>query len=240
MAKRNDNTNSKNKKDNFHAGHRARMKQRYLEQGIESMEDHEVLEMLLYYALPYRDTNGLAHLLMNEFGSLANVLEADSYALQKVKGIGANASLLLNFIPKLAGRYYQDRWSKLPILDDAGAINEYIKALFVGLTKETLFMICMNAKGEVKNSVKLSEGTVGEIFVYIPTLLETALQQKCRFVILAHNHPGGVSKVSRDDIDMTRSCKKALDIIGVKLLDHVIVCGNQTVSMKENNLFRQD
>lgn len=216
------------------------MKQRYLEQGIDSMEDHEVLEMLLYFALPYRDTNELAHRLLNEFGSLANVMEADVYALQQVKGIGNNASLLLNFIPKLAGRYYSDRWRDLPSLFEADDLMEYIRTLFVGRSQETLLMVCMNAKGQVKNVVKLGEGTVGEVVFYTAKVVEIALQNKCRYVILAHNHPGGTPSVSRDDVDMTKKCNNALHAVGVKLVDHVIVSGSQAISMNKKSLLVKD
>ena len=228
------------KKVNFHTGHRARMKQRYLEQGIDSMEDHEVLEMLLYFALPQRDTNELAHRLLSEFGSLANVLEADVFALQQVNGVGSNTSFLLNFIPKLAARYQSDRWRELPSLTDSDELTEYIKTLFIGRSLETLFMVCLNAKGQVKNAVKLGEGTVGEVVVYTPKVVEAALQNKCRYVILAHNHPGGVLEISREDVDMTRTCNNALHTVGVKLLDHVIVCGNQTISLNGKNLMIKD
>lgn len=226
------------KEKNYHMGHRARMKQRYLEHGLDSMADHEVLEMLLFFALPYKDTNGLAHELLNKFGSLSNVLEADSYALQSVKGIGANASLLLNFIPKLAGRYYQDRWRELPTLADGDDLLEYIKTLFVGRSLETFFMLCMNAKGQMKSCIKLAEGTVGEVVVYTPQVVESALQQKCSYVIFAHNHPGGNTKPSRADVEMTRSCYNALNMVGIKLIDHIIVCGTNVVSMSKKNLIK--
>lgn len=216
------------------------MKQRYLEQGIDSMEDHEVLEMLLYFALPYRDTNELAHRLLNDFGSLANVLEADVYALQQVKGIGVNASFLLNFIPQLAGRYYRDRWREMPSLFEGDDLMEYIRTLFVGRSEETLFMICMNAKGQVKNVVKLGEGTVDEVVFYTAKVVETALQNKCSYVILAHNHPGGTPSISRDDVDMTKKCNNALHAVGVKLVDHVIVCGSKSISMNTKSLLVKD
>lgn len=221
-----------------HVGHRARMKKRYLEQGIDSMADHEVLEMLLFFALPYKDTNGLAHELLYKFGSLSNVLEADTSALESVNGIGPNAALLLNYIPKVAGRYYMDRWRDLPTLNDIDDLLDYIRSLFIGRSKETFFMICLNSKGQVKNSIKMAEGTVGEVVVYTSQVVEVALQQKCKFVVFAHNHPGGNINPSRADVETTKSCFEALEMIGVKLIDHVIVSGNNVVSMAKKHLIK--
>ncbi|MGI5824473.1 MAG: JAB domain-containing protein [Bacillota bacterium] len=219
-----------------HAGHRERMKRRYMEYGIDGMEDHEVLELLLFFALPYRDTNGLAHELLYKFGSLSNVLGADISALESINGIGPNAALLLNLIPQLAGRYYLDCRSELPTLHDTDDILEYVKTLFIGRKTETFFMICMDGSGKVKNTVKLAEGTAGEVFVYTSQVVEVALQQKCKLVVFAHNHPNGTLKASHADVDTTRMCLEALSVIDVNLVDHIIVCGDSMISMANKNL----
>ena len=232
-----DNKNSKRSK-NYHAGHRSRMKKRYLEHGLDSMADHEVLEILLYYALPYKDTNGLAHELLNKFGSLSGVLEADVSALESVNGVGTNTALLLNLMPKLAGRYYADRWSELPELNDTDALLDYVRTLFIGRSLETFFMICLNNKGQVKSTVKLSEGTSDEVIIYTTQVVETALQQKCKNVVFAHNHPGGNINPSMSDVRSTRDCFEALEKVGIQLIDHIIVSGDEVVSMARKSLIR--
>ena len=232
LAENKDNKQAKH----YHAGHRSRMKKRYMEQGLDSMADHEVLEMLLYYALPYKDTNGLAHELLNKFGSLSGVLEAEISALETVNGIGTNTALLLNLMPKLAGRYYLDRWSEMPELNNSEDLLDYVRTLFVGRSLETFFMICLNNKGQVKNTIKLSEGTADEVVIYTTQVVETALQQKCKNVVFAHNHPGGNVNPSISDVRSTSDCYEALDAVGIQLLDHVIVCGSDVISMANKSL----
>ena len=231
-------TENDKKVKHFHTGHRARMKQRYLTSGIDNMADHEVLEMLLFFAIPYKDTNGLAHQLLHEFSSLSNVLEADYEALKSVNGIGENAATLLNFIPKVFGRYSQDKIKEKPDLTDREAMIEYVKSLFVGNSNELFYLICLDAKGQLKNVVKLSVGVTNEVVVYISQVVETALQQKCRYAIIAHNHPGGKMAISRNDVDTTKSCMEALAMVGVKLLDHIIICDNDYISFKEKHLMQ--
>lgn len=224
---------------NYHEGHRIRMKKRYIEQGIDGMADHEVLELLLFYALPYRDTNGLAHELLHRFGSLSNVLESDISVLQTVNGIGPNAALLLNFVPALAGRYYRDRWQERLSLNNGDEILDYVRTLFIGRSLETFFMICLNSKGELKNTIKLAEGTSGEVVIYTPQVVEKALQQKCKYVIFAHNHPGGNANPSRSDVETTNSCLEALRLVGITVLDHVIVSGDSIASMAKKHLIQR-
>lgn len=230
------NTNDKH----HHTGHRSRMKHRYLISGIDSMADHEILEMLLYFAIPYKDTNGLAHRLLREFGGLSNVLDADYEALKSINGIGENAATLLSFIPQLLGRYSQDKFKEMPDLTNRETMIDYVKSLFVGDSTEFFYLICLDGRGQLKNVVKLSVGVTNEVVIYISQVVETALHQKCRYTIIAHNHPSGKVAISRNDVDTTRSCSKALAMVGIKLLDHIIVCGEDYISFKEKHLMHID
>lgn len=234
---------TKNKKQksavkHAHYGHRQRLKKKYLQQGIESLEDHEVLEMLLYFAIPYKDTNETAHQLLERYGSLGDVLEADYWDLQQISGIGENSAFLMTFIPQLARRYFKDRWKEKPVFLNTVEMMEYVKTLFVGRSKETFMMLCLNSKNQVRHEVCLGEGTIGEVIVFPSVVVEHALRHRARSVIFAHNHPGGNLKASASDIDLTKRCMMALKTVNIPVLDHIIVSGEEACSFVEKGLLQ--
>ncbi len=226
----------KKQPDHNHNGHRARLKKKYLEQGVEALEDHEVLELLLYFGVPYKDTNDTAHVLLQRYGSLGEVLEADYADLQKVNGIGPNSAFLMSFIPQLARRYFTDRWKDRPVFMNMTELAEYVRTLFIGRSKETFLLICLNSKNQVKNVVTVAEGTINEVIVFPSVVVEAALRHKCRSVVLAHNHPGGNLKASSSDIDLTKAIINALDTVHIPVLDHLVVSGSQVLSFAEKGL----
>jgi len=120
----------------MHEGHRSRSKNRFLEEGLDGFEDHEILELLLFYAIPRKDTNELAHSLINKYGSLSGVLEADPKDLAKTPGLGENSAILLALIPSLARIYLKDRWGTRPTLDSTAKAGEYVLTLCAGRTYE--------------------------------------------------------------------------------------------------------
>lgn len=219
-----------------HEGHRERMRQRYIdEQGFDSYEDHQVLEMLLFHAIPRRDTNALAHTLIIKYKTLAGVFEADPLDMMTVKGMTQNAAVLVTMVPDLMKRYRLSKYGKKPVLGSVEEAGEYAKTQLVGKDNENFFAICVNAQNEVINAVKINEGTVCEVAVYPQKVAEAALRFKARSVILAHNHPGGSLTPSQEDIELTRSIEAALRTIGVKLNDHIIAAGDNFVSLKREH-----
>lgn len=222
-----------NLQDNLHSGHRARMKARILAQGLDSLADHEILEVLLYFTLPRVDTNGLAHRLVAHFGSLGNVLGADYEELKRVPGVGEQTAFMLTMLPELLGRVERDRNRDKPIFGATQAFAEYVCRLFAGETTETVFLLCLNANLQLLNTVRLGKGDVGSVQVSVAQVVRTALSHKARVVVLAHNHPGGRIKPSNEDFDLTKRCLRALGEVNVKLLDHFIVCGDKYMSFAE-------
>ncbi|HOU09469.1 MAG TPA: DNA repair protein RadC [Clostridiales bacterium] len=218
---------------NPHEYHRERMRLRYIEEmGFDSFEDHQVLEMLLFHAVPRRDTNALAHALIGKYGSLAGVFEADPLEMAKVKGMTKNAAVLVTMLPDLMKRYQLSKYADKPVLGSVEEAGEYVKAQLCGKDNENFFAICVNAQNKVINAVKINEGTVCEVAVYPQKVAEAALRFKARSIILAHNHPGGSLTPSQEDIELTRSIEAALRAVGVKLNDHIISAGDQFVSLK--------
>ena len=218
----------------MHEGHRKRMKMRFMKDGLDSFEPHQVLELLLFYSIPRRDTNELAHELLKKYGSLSGVFEADPKDLAKIAGISENSAFLLSLIPQLARRYTNDKWGDKPELNSSTKAGTYAVSLFGGRTYEAFYIICLDAQNRVNYSELVHEGTINEAPVYPRLLVEAAIRHKANSVILAHNHPGGTLNPSRADIEATRTICTALESISIKVIDHIIVCGEKYYSFAEN------
>ena len=219
-----------------HEGHRQRMKQRFVQEGIDSFSDFQVLELLLFFGIPYKDTNGMAHQLLKKFGSLSGVLNADYHELSAEPGLGPHAALLVRMIPGLARRYSMDRWNSKTQITDSKNAGIYAASLFVGIEHEVFYMICLDSQSRVIMPVLISEGTINEAMIYPRDIVEHALRHKTAMVILSHNHPGGSLEPSLADIEMTKKLMKALEVISVKIMDHIIVAGDRFTSLAEKRL----
>jgi DNA repair protein RadC len=219
-----------------HKGHRDRLKTRFLNEGLDSFSSHQVLELLLFYAIPYKDTNGYAHQLLDEYGSLSGVFSAGYDELASMKGIGPHAATLLKLAPELARVYSKDRWREKTQIRNVKDAGTYAMSLFVGMEKEAVFMICLNAQNRVITNVLIDEGTVNEATVYPRKVIEHALRHNSVTVILAHNHPSGSYEPSAADVDMTKKITAALKVIPITVMDHIIVAGGKYLSMAERQL----
>lgn len=215
----------------IHDGHRQRMKERFLQEGLDHFSDYQVLELLLFYAVPRKDTNPLAHALIDHFGSLSQVLEAPVEELEKVEGIGANAATLLKLATEL-GRYYMvNRSTRHTILQTITECGEYLKPFFFGRRNETVFLLCLDAKCKVLCCREVGEGSVNSANVPIRRIVEIALGANATSVVLAHNHPSGLAFPSGEDVATTRRVAAALSTVDVKLVDHIIVADDDFVSL---------
>lgn len=221
---------------NPHKGHRQRVKNRVLREGIDSFEDHQILELLLFYCIPMKDTNELAHQLIDRFGSLAGVLDARPEDLCAVTGITETSGILLNLIPSLARRYHQEKLKEKTVLDSTSKAGEYAKALFTGRLYEVFYVICLDSQNKVNHATLLHEGTINEAPVYPRLIVETALRHQASSIILAHNHPGGSHQPSRADVEVTRKIRTATEAIAITVADHIIVAGDGYFSFAENHL----
>ena len=220
----------------IHKGHRKRVKERYLAEGLDSFEDHQILEMLLFYSIPMKDTNEIAHKMLEVFGSLVELFEADPKDICKKCGVSESTAILVTLMPSLARKYFKSKWGEKPVLNTTVKAGEYAQALFAGRKYEAFYLICLDTQGRVNNSALVHEGTIDEAAVYPRLIVETALRHKASSVILAHNHPGGSLEPSRADIDVTQKIKTALEAISIKVADHVIVAGERYLSFAERGL----
>ncbi len=224
--------------DNIHKGHRERLKARFAENGLKPFSDVEAIELLLFYALPRCNTNEIAHLLLQRFGSYRGVLEADLSELKLVKGVGENAALLIRLVSEMNSRYIiSDRQSGRNILKSTEAAGEYFKPLFAYCTDEIAYAVSVNSAGGVIRCHELARGMSNRVEFSARQVVEIALRDNAAYILLAHNHISDVALPSRADLAATKLIRATLQNIGVALADHFIVSGDEYVSMRESGYF---
>ncbi len=221
---------------NPHKGHRQRVKARAIKEGIDSFEDHQVLELLLFYCIPMKDTNELAHALIGHYGSLSGVFDADPRDLCAQAGVSENTAVLLSLMPALARRYQQGKFKQKTVLASTSTAGEYALALFTGRLNEAFYVICLDSQNQVNQATLLHEGTINEAPVYPRLIVETALRHQAASIILAHNHPGGSRQPSPADVEVTQKINAATEAIAIAVVDHIIVAGDGYFSFAENRL----
>lgn len=222
----------------MHDGHRQRMKERFRSHGLDNFNDINALELLLFYAAPRRDTNALAHALLDRFGSFSAVLEADEQELLAVPGVGENAVTLLRLIPAVSRRYLLDRTATDEPLTSAEAAGQYFLPKFMYETEEVVYALLLDARRRPIRCEALSRGTVDAAEINARKLAELALQHKASSVLLAHNHRSGVAQPSVEDEMVTARLARALELLGVELTDHIIVAGSDFLSMRAAGYMR--
>ncbi len=206
----------------IHKDHRKRVKERFCREGLDNFNEINVLELLLFYCVQRRDTNPLAHRLLEHFGKLSNVLEATREELMQVEGMSENMAVYLTLI-KDVSRYYMVNQTAAPsMLTTIDECAKYIRPYFVGRPLETVFLLCLDAKCKVICCKKVSEGGVNSAPISTRKVVETALFSKATSVVLAHNHPSGFAVPSLEDLRVTRSISDALKAVEVTLVDHMI------------------
>lgn len=221
---------------NLHEGHREKMKRRFIEEGLDSFEDHQVLELLLFYTIPRKDTNELAHRIIGKFGTLDCLFDASPEEIVKKGGVSINTAVFLSMIPQLSKRYMMLKQGKRPFLDSSAKAGQFVKSLFIGKNYEAFYVCCLNSQNQLNYAALVHEGTINEAPVYPRLIVETALRYQASSVILAHNHPGGSLRPSSADIEVTRKICDALNTISVSVVDHMIAAGDSYFSFAENGL----
>lgn len=221
----------------IHEGHRQRLKDRFRREGLDNFDELYVLELLLFYCIPRKDTNPIAHRLLEQFGSLTAVLEASPEELEKVEGINKSTSTFLSLITQV-GRYYQVRRAEPgDILRTSDQCGNYLMPYFFGRDTETVFMLCLDAKCKVICCKKVGEGNVNSANIPIRRVVEMALSANATSVVLAHNHPSGLALPSADDVQTTLRVSAALETVEITLADHIVVCGDDFISMAQSQYF---
>jgi DNA repair protein RadC len=200
------------------------------------LQDYELLELLLTFAIPRRDTKLLAKKLLERFGTLARVFEADPAILEEVDGIGRQAATLISLIRPLATRFLKTTTSLKTTLRSTADASEYFQAKLKGLPEEEVHVAFVNAKNAVTATECLQQGTVDQSAVYVRKVIERALAHKASGFILAHNHPSGDPTPSAHDRELTQAVKAAAATVGIRFLDHLIIGDTAPFSFKANGL----
>lgn len=221
----------------MHQGHRQRLKTRFLNEGLDHFNEINTLELMLFYCVPRKDTNPLAHRLLDHFGKLHHVLEASHAELMKVEGVTENIATYLNLF-NAVGRYYTvNRAQEIKILDTIEQCGQYMLPYFHALQNETVFLLCLDAKCKVLCCKKVGEGSVNSASISIRKIVETALQSNAVSVVLAHNHPSGLAIPSVEDIQTTKRLGRALHAVEILLVDHLVVAEDEFVSIAQSGRY---
>lgn len=202
--------------------HRDKVKKIFAENGLDDFQDHQVLELMLFYCIHGKDTSEIAHALLDRFGSFSAVLDAPVESLTEC-GISYNTAAFLKMIPPLCARYHQD--SYLQKKDGDKSIENFILPYFIGQNEEQLFLVLLDGKGKIVFHQVVSRGTRFASSVNIQKIVHLGVQHHAACAVIAHNHPSGIGLPSENDIRMTASLQKALKSVGIVLLDHYIVTG---------------
>ena len=210
-----------------HAGHRQRMRNRFLTSGLDGFAPHEVLEFLLFHTHPRCNTNDIAHRLIETFGSLPGVLEASYDELIKVEGINEISAAFITFLPELFRRYSRDKEEIRDTYNSIEKLQRYCRSLFVGATVEQVYMLLFDNSMHILDCTLLAHGTVNSVPVMTRKIAEKALEKHASYVVISHNHPNGLPLPSKTDMEMTDNIKAALALFQIPLLEHILVAGSE-------------
>lgn len=228
-------------KNNLHNGHRARLKKQVALSGIDNWPEHQVLEYLLFFGIPQKDTNELAHKLINKFGSLVDVFEASADALKKVKGLGDNVASLITFIPWLF-RYVENMKinTKETFFNSSVQVAKYMIPKFYNVTRELLYILTLDNKQKLISADIVLEGVINRVNVDYRRIVDILVLNNASNVVLCHNHPSGFAIPSHDDVIATRKIVEFLDKINVAVIDHIIIADREYCSMAELDYLNRD
>jgi DNA repair protein RadC len=217
-------------------GHRQRLRDKFLAQGIEAFTDSEIIELLLTFGTPRADCKEAARAALAQFKTLPAVLDAAPVQLQQIKGIGLKNTFALHFIQGVARRYLRQRIVGKQYVHSSREVADYLIHAMRGLQHEVLTVVFLDAAHGIIDSVVAAEGTVTVNTVYPRELVKAALARNASALIIAHNHPGGTPNPSDDDRRATAAVRNALEAIEVSLLDHIIITASGYFSWRENGL----
>lgn len=220
---------------NVHAGHRERLRKRFIDTQGKGFEDHEVLELFLFYSIPRENTNGLAHALLDRFGSLEGVMSASTEELMLAPGVGEKTALLLKAGFELHMRMLCET-PKSETFNTYEEIGEHVVKLFTHIKTETVILILFNKKGRIIRTSTIAAGNQDRAMVDMRKLLTSSIADGASKAAMAHNHPSGVTDASFDDRVITMQVEELLRPLGIKLVEHYIVADGIYSGIKHNNL----
>lgn len=227
----------KSKAKNIHAGHRARLKTQFLENQLDSMTDIQKLELLLFFAIPQKDTNPIAHNLLDAFGSIKEVFDADFSQLINVDGVKENSALLINLVKSFTKYCYKPNY--LGKVDSTKAAMDYASKLLYGASTEEFYLLCLTFRGDIIKYYSIGKGTIDKINIEIRTLTQIAIENKVNRIMICHNHPHGKAEMSDEDLSFTYSVMCSCLLNSIDLVDHVIIGTDGALSLSEGHVIER-
>ena len=217
-----------------HEGHRERMRERFFQHGLETFNEIEALEMLLYYAIPRKDTNPLAHALLDRFGSLDYVLSASEEELCEVPGISERTAALLMMVPQITQLSEVNRSNRIKDVTRTEDAVNFLIPRFRNQRREILLLLCLNSQKQITHVEVMNKGAVNYVTFDPRRVVEVALKRQAVSVIIAHNHPDGPALPSKEDDSATSQVYRALNTVGINLYDHIIIAGEDYASYRRS------
>ncbi len=226
----------KNAAKSVHSGHRERVKNKFLTEGLDRFEPHEVLELLLYFGIPLKDTNPTGHALLQKFGSLSGVFDAPFEELIQVEGVGKSAATLIKLIPEICRRYQENLSRDKQLIFSYDEAGNFLITKFIGRSNEAVILMLLDSKSRMIYCGVVNEGTAITANIYVKKIVRLAVQYNAVYAILSHNHPSGNCMPSKQDLNSTQWIYEALQTVEVQLIDHVIVSGNDYLSIAKSGI----
>lgn len=219
-------------KHNFHEGHRKRMSSRMLEHGSEILENYEIVEMMLFLVLKRQDTRTLAKILLNKFGSINQILNADKEDITSIKGLGEKTFESFQIIKNVVQSVVKEKIEKKKVIECFDDVIAYCKINMQNLKEEELRAIFLTGSGQIIKDKILQKGTIDAVEAYNREIVKKCLEIGAKGIILIHNHPSGDPTPSKADIVSTIKIKEACQVFNINLIDHVVIGGDNYVSLK--------
>lgn len=228
------------KKNGLHDGHRLRMKERFRNSSIDDFADHEIIELLLFFGIPFANTNEIAHRLLNKFGSISGIFDASYYELIKVKGISEHTATLIKLIPELSRKYSEDKLRDKKVYPDARACFETVLTHYIGTVSEHVEVFLFDHAGHLIDHTTLQEGTLSEGSLNPEVLGEIIFSANAASFLLAHNHPSGTLIPSDEDLSVTREIYRLFKSLNKYMMGHILVCDNNCMDILDAALEMYD
>lgn len=220
-------------KGSEHSGHRKRLKNKFITNGFDGFEAHEALEMCLFYAIPRKDTNPLAHRLLDRYMTIGGVCDAPFDELMRDFNLSESAAVYLKMIPEMARLYKESKLSEDNEID-FDTLGELLQSKFIGRTSEAVSLLLGDAKGRIIYHGIISKGSLNSSDMPIRKIVDLALRHNAKTAFLAHNHPSGTAIPSNSDLITTRTVRETLMSVGVNLVDHYIITDEEYLSIRES------
>ena len=211
----------------MHSGHRERMKEKFINFGDKIFSNHEILELLLFFSIPRKNTNDIAHDLLRRFGSFQGVFDADISSLCSVEGVGTSSAILIKLVGSCLRRCRENQPDTRMRLNSVSAVSKFLADLYENESEERIYLIALNNSFRLLGFSNIYTGKVNYSSTTTDKIVRTAHSYNASFVILAHNHPDGIAIPSQEDIDATHRISEAFRHLDVTFIDHFVVSGNR-------------